>query len=89
MYWHSDDRSVQFSFNRQKSGLNKAFYRHRSSSVFLTDILKYGLDRQSKCTKMVYYNSALAPGGAEGGGAHKQFFDRDARPRTNFNYPKK
>ena len=24
-----------------------------------------------------------------GGGAHKDFFDRDARPRTNFNYPKK
>ena len=24
-----------------------------------------------------------------GGGAHKHFFDRDARPRTNFNYPKK
>ena len=23
------------------------------------------------------------------GGAHKYFFDRDARPRTNFNYPKK
>ena len=22
-------------------------------------------------------------------GAHKHFFDRDARPRTNFNYPKK
>ena len=26
------------------------------------------------------------PGG--GGGAHKHFFDRNARPRTNFNYPK-
>ena len=24
-----------------------------------------------------------------GGGVHKHFFDRDARPRTNFNYPKK
>ena len=23
-----------------------------------------------------------------GGGVHKHFFDRDARPRTNFNYPK-
>ena len=23
-----------------------------------------------------------------GGGAHKHFFDRDASPRTNFNYPK-
>ena len=46
MYWYSDDRSIQFSFNRQKSGLNKAFYGHRSSSVFLTNILKYRLDRQ-------------------------------------------
>ena len=27
--------------------------------------------------------------GCLGGGAHKHFFDRDARPRTNFNYPKK
>ena len=26
---------------------------------------------------------------SQGGGAHKHFFDRDARPRTNFNYPKK
>ena len=24
-----------------------------------------------------------------GEGAHKHFFDRNARPRTNFNYPKK
>ena len=23
------------------------------------------------------------------GGAHKHFFDRDARPTTNFNYPEK
>ena len=23
-----------------------------------------------------------------GGGVHKHFFDRDARPRTNFNYSK-
>ena len=49
MYWYSDDRSIQFSFDRQKSGLNKAFYGHRSSSVFLTNILKYGLDRQLTC----------------------------------------
>ena len=28
----------------------------------------------------------FAQGG--GGGAHKHFFDRDACPRTNFNYPK-
>ena len=32
--------------------------------------------------------SILDPRG-RGGGAHKYFFDRDARPRTNFNYPKK
>ena len=32
----------QFNFNR----LSKAFYGHRSSSVFLTNILKYKLDRQ-------------------------------------------
>ena len=36
----------QFNFSRQKSGLKKAFYGHRSSSVFLTNILKYRLDRQ-------------------------------------------
>ena len=46
MYWYSDDRSIQFNFNRQKSGLNKAFYGHKSSPVFLTHILKYRLDRQ-------------------------------------------
>ena len=46
MYWYSDDRSIQFNFNRQKSGLNKAFYGHRSSPVFLTNILKYRLDHQ-------------------------------------------
>ena len=48
MYLYSDDRSTQFNFNRQKSGLNKAFYGHRSSSVNLTSILKYRLDRQLK-----------------------------------------
>ena len=26
---------------------------------------------------------------SQGGGAHKHFFDRNARPRTNINYPKK
>ena len=46
VYWYSDDKSIQFNFNRQKSGLNKAFHGHRSSSVFLTNILKYRLDRQ-------------------------------------------
>ena len=46
MYWYSDDRSIQFNFNRHKSGLNKAFYGHRSSPVFLTNILIYRLDRQ-------------------------------------------
>ena len=42
MYWYYDDRSIQFNLNGQKSGLNKAFYGHRSSLVFL----KYRLDRQ-------------------------------------------
>ena len=46
MYWYFDDRSVQFSFNRPKSGRNRAFYGHWSSLVFLTYILKYRLDRQ-------------------------------------------
>ena len=27
-------------------------------------------------------------GGPGGRGVHKHFFDRDARPTTNFNYPK-
>ena len=44
MYWYSDDRSIQFNFNRQKSGRNSAFYGHWSSPVFLTNILKYKLD---------------------------------------------
>ena len=48
MYRYSDDRPVQFNFNRQKSGQNRAFRGHWSSPVFLTDILKYTLDRQIK-----------------------------------------
>ena len=31
---------------------------------------------------MIYYDSG------QGGRAHKHFFDRDARPRANLNYPK-
>ena len=46
MYWYSDDRSIQFNFKRQKSGQNKAFYGLKSSPVFLTNMLKYRLDRQ-------------------------------------------
>ena len=46
MYWHFDDRSIQFHFNKQKSGQNRAFYGYWSSPVFLTDILKYMLYRQ-------------------------------------------
>ena len=46
VYWHSDDRSIQFNFNRQKSARNRAFYGYWSSPAFLTDILKYRLDRQ-------------------------------------------
>ena len=45
VYWYSDDGSIQFNFNRQKSEQNRAFYGHRSSPVFLTNILKYRLDR--------------------------------------------
>ena len=53
MYWNSDDRLIQFNFNRQKSGQNRAFYGHRSSSVFLTNILKYRLGCQlvSRCSE--------------------------------------
>ena len=47
MYWYSDDRSIQFNFSRQKSGQNRAFYGPWSSPVFLINILKYRLDRQS------------------------------------------
>ena len=46
MYWNSDDRLIQFNFNGQKSGQNRAFHRHRSSPVFLNNILKYRLDCQ-------------------------------------------
>ena len=46
MYCHFDDRSIQFNFNKWKSGRNRAFYGCWSSPVFLTDILKYRLDRQ-------------------------------------------
>ena len=46
VYWYSDDRSIKFNFKRQKSEPNKAFYGHRSNSVFLTNILKYRLDSQ-------------------------------------------
>ena len=46
MYWHFGDRYIQFHFNKQKSGKNRAFYGYWSSPVFLTDILKYRLDRQ-------------------------------------------
>ena len=68
MYWYSDDRSVQFNFNKQKSGLSKAFYGHRSSSVFLTNILKYRLDRQlnvrmskASSNKQHYYHFYESP----------------------------
>ena len=46
MYWNSDDRLIQFNFNGQKSGQNRAFYGHQSSPVFLTNILNYRLDCQ-------------------------------------------
>ena len=56
MYWYSDD-----TFSRQKSGLNKVFYGHRSSSVFfLTNILKYRLDRQLSLTR---FNLSASCGG--------------------------
>ena len=45
-YWYSDDRSVQFKLNRQKSGRNRAVYGHWSIPVFLINISKYRLDRQ-------------------------------------------
>ena len=46
VYWYSDGRSIQFSFDRQKRRLSKVFYEHRSSSVFLTNILIYRLNHQ-------------------------------------------
>ena len=50
MYWYSDDRSIQFNFNRQNSGQNRAFYGHWSNPVFLFYTLKYRLDRQLSYT---------------------------------------
>ena len=43
-------------------------------------------DIEFKFFKLTQLLGWLFPGG---GGAHKHFFDRDARPRTNFNYPEK
>ena len=43
---NSRPRSIQFNFSRQKSGRKRAFYGHRCSPVFLTNISKYRLDRQ-------------------------------------------
>ena len=54
MYWNSDD------FKRQKSGLNKAFYGHRSSSVFLANVLKYRLDRQLMETRLKVTGDSFA-----------------------------
>ena len=45
MYWYSDDRSIQFNFNGQKSGRNRAFM-DVDTGPFLINILKYRLDRQ-------------------------------------------
>ena len=53
MHWCSDDRSIQLNVSRQKSGLNKAFFGHRSSSVFLTNILKYRLGHQLQNTLQI------------------------------------
>ena len=72
MYWYSDDRSIEFNFDRQKTGRNRAFYGPWSSPVFLTDILKYRLDRQLKksrrdislSTTMLCNFLDLRPGGS-------------------------
>ena len=45
VYCYPDDGSIQFNFNKQKCGQNRAFYGHMASLVFLTNILKYRLDR--------------------------------------------
>ena len=55
VYWYSDDRSIQFNFNRRKSGRNMAFYGHWFSRVFLTNIIKYRLDRQL-LNNIIYIN---------------------------------
>ena len=44
MYWYSDDRSIQFSFNRQKMG--GIGLSMDTGPLFLTYILKYRLHRQ-------------------------------------------
>ena len=47
-------------------------------------ILSLKINRVSKTIARCFWR--VAPGG--GGVAHKDFFDSDARPNTNFNYPK-
>ena len=59
MYWYFDDRSIQVNFDRQKSVRNRAFYGHWSSPVFLTNILKYRLDRQILSTWSSPFNSSM------------------------------
>ena len=42
MYWYSDDKSIQFNFNKQKvGGIGLSM-----DTVFLTNILNYRLNRQ-------------------------------------------
>ena len=48
------DQFNSINLNWQKSGLSKAFYGHRSSSVFLTNISKYRLDRQLRVHEIFF-----------------------------------
>ena len=75
MYWYSDDRSIQFKFNRQKSGLNKAFYGHRSSSIFSTNILKYRLDCHLQSEMLLFQLSFMSSAIAQSSNKSNQFND--------------
>ena len=56
---------------------------HRQKSHFFENFVQQDENKgESKWCLMVH---RFLP---RGGGAHKHFFDRDACPRTNFNYPK-
>ena len=73
-------------FKNVKISISGKHHPRRGAKSVLVLFSKVNIFHTKRCPHLV---SELLTREGGGGGAHKHFFDRDARPRTNFNYRKK
>ena len=84
-----DEEEVEKLFNNYEAKLSDQMVHSLGRSIINMYLMGacavLGISNQDALSEDLENDPFL---NSQGGGVHKHFFDRDAHPRTNFNYPK-